>query len=229
MILTRESVRPKIGVTLSARRNIWIWFLHRLAILRSGGVPVKITPECPKGSTKGLDGLVVGGGDDISFQLEEGELNPNVRYDPARDRLEKTLLEDAFARDLPVLGICRGAQMINVVRGGTLYKDVSEISDKAPKGRMLLPRKIVLPRRGTLLARIMECARCRVNALHHQSVRKPGDGVHIVAHDTEDIVQAIEVPEAKYTVGVQWHPEMLPFSRSHMNLFRSLVAASSAA
>ena len=216
--------RPLIGVTLSARRSFWIWSLHRLAIWRAGGRAVKITAH-RRARLEHLDGLVVGGGDDISFQMVEGELNPSVRYDPERDRLERRLLEQAFERDIPVLGICRGAQMINLVRGGTLFNDIAEVSQTAPRARTLLRKKTIDLIESSSLARIMGCNPCHVNALHHQAVRDPGDGLCIVAKDRHGIVQAIEAPRDRFTVGVQWHPELLPFSKPNRNIFSELITA----
>ena len=216
--------KPRIGVTLSARGSFWTWLMHRLSIVRAGGVPVRITAD-DRRPARELDAVVVGGGDDISFHLDDGELSPTIRYDPERDQLERDILEDAFETSLPVLGICRGAQMLNLVRGGTLYFDLSEISDKAPRGRMLLPRKTVRLSPASRLAGIMRCNPCRVNALHHQAVREPGDGLEIAATDDLDIVQAIEAPGDRFTLGVQWHPELLPFSRPQVRIFKALVSA----
>ncbi len=218
------SARPRIGVTLSERRSFWIWIMHWHAIVRAGGWPLKITAKNPR-SCDQLDGIVVGGGDDISFQYDDAEFVPNARYDPARDSLERTLLEDAFERDLPVLGVCRGAQMVNLVKGGTLHSDLADISDTSPPGTTVLPRKIVELERTSRLAEIMRCNPCRVNALHHQAVDRPGDGLRIVARDQDGIVQGIEAPNTRFLVGVQWHPELLPASVSQMNIFKALVQA----
>ncbi|MFN0263021.1 gamma-glutamyl-gamma-aminobutyrate hydrolase family protein [Tepidamorphus sp. 3E244] len=218
------SKRPTIAVTLSRGRSYWVWLLHRLAIWRAGGKAMKVTPgdDYDMGA---IDGLVVGGGDDISFQLDGTELDPNVRYDPERDALEREMLVHAFEQNIPVLGVCRGAQMINLVRGGTLWRDIVEINKEAPKGRMLMPRKRITFVEDSRLADIMKCNPCQVNALHHQAVNKPGEGLRIVAHDEYEIVQAIEAPDHDFTIGVQWHPEMLPFSKPNMNLFRALVSS----
>lgn len=216
--------RPRIGVTLSDRRSSWVWLLHRLAVWRAGGTAVKITPRRPI-EIGDIDALIAGGGDDISFQLDGTELNPNVRYDADRDRLERGLLDRAFALGKPVLGVCRGAQMINLVRGGSLYQDLSEITDAAPKGRLVLPRKRIEIEDDCRLAQIMQCNPCYVNALHHQAVDRVGEGLKVVARDQHNIVQAVESSGREFVIGVQWHPEMLPFSSSNLNLFKSLTAA----
>ncbi len=216
--------RPKIGVTLSVRRNFWIWMMHRWAIWRAGGEAVKITARNPR-DLGGLDGLTVGGGDDISLQFDGAELNPNIRYDPDRDALEKGLIEEALKKDLPLMGICRGAQMINIVLGGTLFNDVKDIAPDYRNRRTVMPRKSVKFEPGSRLAKIMRCNPCRVNALHHQAVNKPGDGMQIVGRDEHEIVQAIENPSKPFLVGVQWHPELLPFSPPHRRIYAALIDA----
>lgn len=123
-----------------------------------------------------------------------------------------------------MLGICRCGQMINLVRGNSLFFDISEISDRAPCGRILFPKKTINLAGGSRLAGNMRCNPCWANAVRHQAVREPDDGLKIVARDEHDIVQAIEAPEDRFTVGVQWHPVTLPFLCPHMSLFNALVA-----
>ncbi|MEQ9314261.1 MAG: gamma-glutamyl-gamma-aminobutyrate hydrolase family protein, partial [Henriciella sp.] len=176
-------------------------------------------------SARTLDALIIGGGDDIGAELYRGEVSVDVRIDPARDRLEQKLLREALRRGLPVLGICRGAQMINVVRGGALHEDIFKVYESAPRMRTVLPRKSVEIVAGSRLHRILRLTRCRVNALHHQSVSRLGSGLAIVARDDHGIVQAIEESAKRFLLGVQWHPEMLVLSRSQQRLFRALIAA----
>ncbi|MDB5365065.1 MAG: putative gamma-glutamyl-gamma-aminobutyrate hydrolase [Rhodospirillales bacterium] len=197
---------------------------NKFALWRAGARSVQIdaVDEFP---VDRLDGLVIGGGDDIDATLYGGEVAPAVRIDEERDRLELRMLAEAAKRDLPVLGICRGSQMINVHRGGSLYTDIYEVFVKAPRLRTVLPRKSVEITQGSRLAALLGEPRVRVNALHHQSVDRLGDGVRVAALDRWGIVQAIEVPRCRFLIGVQWHPEFLVFDRREQNLFRSLVDA----
>lgn len=215
--------RPTIGVTTSARGGWRNFLAQRLAIRRAGGRAVRIRADRPYDLTR-LDGVIVGGGDDISAELYGGRIVPDVRIDPERDLLEQDIIGEALARDLPVLGICRGAQMINVVRGGSLHEDVHAVYVDAPKMRTVLPRKLVDIREGSVLATILGCSPCRVNALHHQSVDRLGAGLTVSAVDRAGIVQAIEDRAAGFLLGVQWHPELLVFSRAQQRLFGALVA-----
>lgn len=225
----RHARRPLIGVTASARRGRHMWWLNRLALGRAGARARLITASRPF-PVERLDGLVIGGGDDIEGALYGlAEAEPTVRIDPERDALELRALEWAAGSDLPVLGICRGSQMINVHRGGSLHSDIHEVYLEAPRLRTVLPRKRVSLEPGSRLRAILGEDSCRVNALHHQSVDRAGRGVRLVAHDEAGIVQGLEVPACRFMVGVQWHPEWLVFDRHQQALFRALVQAARAA
>lgn len=143
--------------------------------------------------------------------------------DPPRDAFELELLTDAHERGLPVLGICRGSQLINTFFGGTLHQDL-KAADLAPtRFDSVLPRRPVQILAGSRLRRVLGIERCRVNSLHNQAVDRPGDDLEIVARDDDGVVQAIEHREHPFLIGVQWHPEYLPQKRVQRRLFAALV------
>jgi putative glutamine amidotransferase len=146
-----------------------------------------------------------------------------ARGDPRRDRLEMRLIDDAVQRGLPILGICRGQQLLNVYFGGSLHQVLTGFYVEDPEVRTILPRKRVIPEPGTKLARVLGPHPRRVNALHRQGVDRLGRGIRVAARDRNGIVQAIEHEGPPFVVGVQWHPEYLPQLDEQRALFVTLV------
>ena len=222
-----RSRRPVIGVTAS-RRGTWILTqFNRLAVWRAGGRPLVLKPG-HAAPIDALDGLVIGGGDDISAELYGGEVALQVRISPARDALERGLLDHALGRGLPVLGICRGAQMINVHLGGSLHADVRAVYDGVPGRSTPLPARHVTLVEGSRLAGVLGLREAKVNTLHHQSVDRLGEGLTVTARDDYGIVQGLESADAPFLLGVQWHPELMLFHPSQQRLFAALVRTAAA-
>lgn len=219
--------RPLIGVTTSRRSGWRIFPLVALNIRLAGGRAVRWGAGRPA-DVSVIDGLVIGGGDDISPDLYGGELVAAARLDPARDALERRLVTEAQAQEKPVLGICRGAQMINVALGGTLDQDAYATHGDSRYYRTILPRKTVRLIRGTRLIDMAGPEDMKVNALHSQAVRHLGTGLRVAARDTGGMIQAIERVQDPFALGVQWHPEHLFYAHRQRALFRALVAAARA-
>lgn len=254
--------RPKIGITGPDSGGLAAWWFGALGVLRAGGWPIHITPERPYDGP--LDGIIIGGGADVSpllyseeaedddelselpVQLEEagedfGEraasvavglvrrllsrLSSDGPMDADRDALETTWIERALGEELPIIGICRGMQLLNVVCGGDLIQDVRPLYTEHAYVRSVFPRKRVQVQPGSLLARTLCRERCRVNALHRQAVGRLGAGLQAVAWEPSGVVQAIERPEAPFVLGLQWHPELLPQLPTQRRIFRGLVRA----
>ncbi len=217
--------RPVIGVTKGRGRGWALWAFAALSLRLQGARPVKITAPFSRHAFARLDGLLIGGGDDIGATLYDAEPAPDVRLDPERDTLELKALEMLWASDIPILGICRGSQMLNVFRGGSLHRDIHEVYFEAPRMRTPLPRKHVRLTGGSRLARLIGQPEIVVNALHHQSVDRLGEGLRIAATDEHGIVQAVEHIGRRFRVGVQWHPELLFYRSAHRRLFAGFVRA----
>lgn len=143
--------------------------------------------------------------------------------DLARDRSELALLAEAEQRELPVLGICRGAQLLSMARGGTLLRRVDELYEERPRLYTALPRRLVRLEPGSLLRAVLGRELLYVNSLHHHAIELPGEGFRVAAREPAGIVQAVERTLPVLWWGVQWHPEFLPQSRAQQRLSRYWV------
>jgi putative glutamine amidotransferase len=214
--------RQRVGVTGNSRRWAPSWWCTALALRLAGAVPERISVQhAPSGEP--LDALVIGGGNDISPEHYNGDINARVKLDPDRDLLEIEWINKALANNLPLLGICRGAQLINVVLGGSLYQDIRSLRVHTHNRPGLLPTKRVRLDAGSRLAEICGKTDFRVNSLHHQAIHKPGVGLRIVGWDLDRIIQAVESCTENRILGVQWHPEYLLYLPSQFALFRWLL------
>lgn len=150
----------------------------------------------------------------------------NAGIDHERDRCEGALLEDALLTGAPVLGICRGAQLINVRRGGSLHRDLTNHYDETTRVNTVYPRKHINIVPGTRLHDLLGADRTRVNSLHRQAVDRLGSGLGISAREDNGVIQAIEsTGDNNFLVGVQWHPEYLPQIGCQQEIFRALATA----
>lgn len=145
------------------------------------------------------------------------------KIDRDRDHLEFQLIDQAVKKDLPVMGICRGAQLLNVYFRGSLYQDINTFYLEEPNPSSVFPVKTVNIKPGSKLAEILGMHQLKVNALHHQAVKEPGKNIEIVGTEHNTVVQAIENVKQDYIIGVQWHPEYLPQRAEQRRLFQELV------
>jgi putative glutamine amidotransferase len=145
-----------------------------------------------------------------------------ARGDAARDALEMKLLDDAISREMPILGICRGEQLLNTYFGGSLHRDLAAFYVEDPATRTVLPRKRVVVEPDSRLIAVLGPDE-RVNALHEQGVDRVGRDLRVAARDRNGIVQAIEHTRLPFVIGVQWHPEYLPQIPSQRAIFEQLV------
>jgi putative glutamine amidotransferase len=200
------------------------------AALRLVGLePVLLSADEPW-SLKGVDGLLLTGGRDVDPRRYGQEPAPETeKPNPSRDRMEIELLGEALDRDLPVLGICRGLQLLNVYHGGTLIQHLAGDPHR-PKERPQDPSQplhkvIVAPE--TKLAAILGNGRHAVNSRHHQAVDKLGTHLCVSAKSAKDeIIEGLERPDKAFAVAVQWHPEdQVPSDQTQVKLFRAFAEA----
>jgi putative glutamine amidotransferase len=199
------------------------------AVVRAGGLPLILPVLDPADADQVLqtvDGLLLTGGGDVEPLHYGATAVPEVHgIDPGRDAFELALVPAAAAAGIPVLGICRGAQVLNVAMGGTLVQHLPDVSDRPHclRDRSGEPVHDVGIEAGTRLAGLAGVDRLPVNSLHHQAVDTLGSGLRAVAWADDGVVEAIEGVWSRM-LGVQWHPELLPGHPAHDGLFRWLVA-----
>lgn len=221
--------RPRIGITRGSGIPAPTHLALQLAVRIAGGIGVTITPRTRIDPAL-IDGLIVSGGADISPHLFNMVGKKGHRYDHLRDTTELALLAYAERNDIPVLGVCRGAHLMNAHRGGTLHLSVRKAYKNARYPSHVFAhlffRKRITIAPGSLVSRITGRDEIAVNSLHRQSVDAVGSGLVVTAHEQNGVVQAIEDNTREFFIGVQFHPELLIYRPSILKLFRALVAES---
>lgn len=226
-------MKPLIAITstteeLRNKQQTTIPIAYAKAVEEAGGIPVILpilrSKEHITSIASSFDGFLFSGGDDISpvyygeESLLQSELSPDERTD-----FEIALLKEVMALKKPVLGICLGMQLINVAMGGSLIQDIpmqitNPLNHRQPH--------LVEIKEGTLLYRIMaEIPSSPIVSHHHQSVKSPGIGLFISAVSNDGVIEAIELPEYPFLLGVQWHPERELESNYTRRLFKAFVEA----
>ena len=241
--------RPLIGVTTSEvrvpehvdpapqadppRREIALGLSYLHAIERAGGLPVILPPlslDAVDPFLERLAGIVLSGGPDLDPIHYGGEAHPELGpVEPDMDCFELAVANHADPLGLPVLAICRGAQALNVARGGTLYQHLPDSFDGTVRHRQSepgdRPTHPVEVAPGSLLARVLGTKRLEVNSFHHQAAKRLGRGLRAVAWSPDGVVEGIEDPERNFMIGVQWHAEGILARPEQTALFAAFIDA----
>jgi putative glutamine amidotransferase len=209
-----------------------------LTSLRQAGAEIRvIAPDRDPlpGALEGCDGVLLTGGADVDpDRYGDRTRHPTLELAPERDAYELALTRAALARDLPLLAICRGVQVLNVAAGGTLVQDLPSEHPSALRHTVREPKHAiahdvqVAP--GTCLAALVDRAgappnRVAVNSRHHQAVKNTAPGFVVSAIAPDGVIEAIEKPGTRFCLGVQWHPENFWATGEFRGLFSGLVAA----
>jgi putative glutamine amidotransferase len=234
---------PLIGVTCTqetgshnspAMERISVMYTN--AVAAAGGLPVIIPTDFPIEQLETLrcklDGILLTGGGDIDPVRYRGKSHPRLNYVCSqRDELEIALAKLAVKADWPLFGICRGVQVMNVALHGTLYVNVptqfsSTLDHDTPidQGRDLIAHEVKIEP-GTRLATILGSGQIPVNSFHHQAVREIAPGLKVNAHATDGLVEGLELPEHRFFLGVQWHPECIQEHPEQRLLFQAFIQA----
>ena len=232
--------RPNIGITPDYHDRPGLPPLYELkapyadAVLRAGGLPFILPyadePTCVDQYLDRISGLLVTGG---AFDIPPQAYGETPReglgvLKQSRTVFETALMQAALRRNMPVLGICGGMQLLNVVLGGTLVQDilreVENAQDHEQKHDKAQPSHPIEVKEGTVLAEILGKGQVMVNSTHHQAVKTTGEKVVVSALAPDGVVEAIEAPSQSFAVGVQWHPEMLISTMPlHLGLYKTFI------
>ena len=200
------------------------------AVQLAGGTPVLLpsTSITDPGMLIGrVDGLLLSGGGDVEpARYGASPVAATGGVNAVRDEAEIRMLAAALDRGIPVLGVCRGCQVINVALGGTLHQHLPDVTPAAhlraePRDSI---SHTVAPERGSRLRRVVGRDELEVNSIHHQAIDRPASSLHVVARAPDGIIEAVEDP-ARELLAVQWHPECLVTAEPHLALFRWLTEA----
>lgn len=232
-------MKPRIGITTftenKGRKNYTeVSYSYINSVLLAGGLPVLIPIVEDKSNLKDyvemLDGIIFTGGEDVTpLYYNENPIKQIDYLSPERDEQEIELFKLVYERDIPILGICRGIQIINVALGGTLYQDINE---QLPGALGHSPNEIPVHhlfhtihiKADNWLYNIFETDNLKVNSFHHQAVKDLGKGLKVTALSQDNIVEAVESIEKDFLVAVQFHPEDLTIHHPHfLKLFRTFI------
>jgi len=223
-----KDIRPLIGITGPRRGALMPRGLVALGVWLAGGQPRQLYPGKAEEMIDTLAGLVVTGGHDVDPVLYAAAPEVTPKTDAERDRFESAAIDRMLARRRPLLGICRGAQLLNVRRGGSLFQELRSRRKQTSNRWTIFPLKTLLLEVDTALHARFGCARCCINSLHNQGIDRLGQNLRIAGRDLDGIVQAVEDPDADFVLGVQWHPEFLLYLGRQRRLFRDLINAARA-
>ncbi len=227
--------KPVIGITSYGRddnRRFGLPAEYVDAVRRAGGLPVILPPgeEAVAQVLSLLDGIILSGGGDIAPEFYGGTRHAtNYLVDLERDSSEIALARSLVTQDMPLLGICRGTQVINVALGGTLIEHLPDVVGEAVLHRA--PPRVPVDHAVAIdpdsrLASVVGGSQLSAASWHHQAIRQPGTGLHVVAHAPDGTIEAVEIPEHPWLIAVQWHPELTAAADPvQQRLFDGLVEA----
>jgi putative glutamine amidotransferase len=218
---------PRIGISRCSRLDDYVTSIEQAG----GRVRILEVSESPRALVNVLDGVLLTGGGDVDPVLYGQDRHDTVSdAEPGRDEFELDLARRALADDLPLLGICRGAQVLNVAAGGSLVQDIPSALPGSAAHQIATPadalaHPVTVTPGSALAAALAGRTECAVNSRHHQSVARAGTGLIVSAVAPDGVIEALEAPDATFCLAVQWHPENFCRSGEFASLFTAFVNA----
>lgn len=219
--------KPIIGITKPDKKDFMAFSALWGAVKIAGGDPIVLSPSRNPYQEAAVDGLLLGGGKDVFPGLYDHPPKKEYMYDRARDEMEIFWAEHARDEKIPALGICRGAQLMNVVCGGNLHTSVADAYENAhyPDGLFhhVFYRKNIVIKPDSLLHKILMRQNLKVNSIHKQAIAKLGDDMEVNAQESNGVIQAVALKTHPFFLGIQFHPEFLIYHQTFRILFKAFI------
>lgn len=217
--------KPQIGITLPTKGNRFAFFFIKLNLWIQGAKAIPLYPDKKQIDFNYINGVILSGGNDIDPTLYGADHNAhNTPLDTKRDQFELDILEKAYTKRLPILGICRGAQLINIYFKGDLYPTILDLDQYLIHQNSIFPIKNILIKKFSNLFSIVRKTPITANSIHNQAIKTVGEKLTVSATHKK-IIEAIEKTDYPFLLGVQWHPEYLFYFQEERNIFKEFVNA----
>jgi len=212
-----------VGVCLPDKGNFFAYLCIKLNLRLQGAYSIRLRPSKHNIKFQRLNGLILSGGSDIDPTLYGANKDAhNTPLDKKRDSFELEMIKKAYENKIPILGICRGAQLINIYFNGTLFPTILALDEYIIHKNSIFPIKSIWIKKFSNLFSITRKKEVVINSIHNQAIDEVGDDLKVTAcHDK--IVEAIEKENYPFLLGVQWHPEYLMYLKEHRMIFQKFI------
>lgn len=217
--------KPLIGVCLPNKGNFFAFLFIKLNLKIQGALCVRLRPSKNNIDFKRLDGLILSGGNDIDPTLYGAPKDAhNTELDKKRDTFELDMIDKAYSEELPILGICRGAQLINIYFKGNLHAKILDLDEYLIHQNSIFPIKEAKVKKESSLHKTVEEDEILINSIHNQAINKVGKDLK-VSSKHKSIIESIEKKDYPFLLALQWHPEYLIYLKEHRKIFEKFVNA----
>ncbi len=217
--------KPLIGICLPDNGNFFAYIFIKLNLKIQGASCIRLKPSKNNIDFQKLDGLILSGGNDIDPTLYGAHKDAhNTELDKKRDTFELEMIDKAYKEELPILGICRGAQLINIYFEGNLYAKILDLDEYIIHQNSIFPIKEAKIKKNSSLHKTVKEDKIVINSIHNQAINKVGKDLD-VSSTHESIIESIEKKDYPFLLALQWHPEYLIYLKEHRKIFEKFVKA----